>query len=45
LLEAKSNGLVEKVEPLVNRLEEKGLWISENIKQRILKIADETPHN
>jgi len=41
LLEAKSEGLTERVEPLVVRLAEAGLWISEDIRHRVLAIAGE----
>jgi len=41
LLEAKSRGLVEKVEPFVAKLNDSGMWISSDLNQRILKLADE----
>jgi len=41
LLEAKSRGLTEKVEPLVKRLADTGMWISDDICQRILALAGE----
>ncbi len=41
LLEAKSRGLAERIEPLVNRLAETGMWISDDVRERILAIADE----
>jgi len=41
LLEAKSRGLAEKVEPLVNRLADTGMWISDDIRHRILALAGE----
>ena len=41
LLEAKSNGLVDKVELFVSRLNDSGMWVSEEIKQRILSLAGE----
>ncbi|OIN88422.1 MAG: DUF3368 domain-containing protein [Anaerolineae bacterium CG03_land_8_20_14_0_80_58_20] len=41
LLEAKSQGLVEKVGPLVARLSDAGMWISADVKRRILKLASE----
>ena len=41
LLEAKTQGLTESVEPLVNRLRDSGMWISDNILQRVLALADE----
>ncbi len=41
LLEAKSQALTDKVEPLVNRLAETGMWMSDDIRQRILVLAGE----
>lgn len=41
LLEAKSCGLTEKVAPLVKRLADTGMWISDDIRQRILALAGE----
>jgi len=41
LLEAKSQGLTENIEPLVNRLQDAGLWISDEIRQRVLALAGE----
>lgn len=41
LLEAKSRGLTESIEPLINRLEEAGMWISDSIRQRVLALAGE----
>lgn len=41
LLEAKSRGLTEKIEPLVKRLADTGMWISDDIRQRILALAGE----
>ncbi len=41
LLEAKSRGLVEKVEPFVAKLNNSGMWISTDLKHRILKLAGE----
>ncbi len=41
LLEAKSQGLIEAVAPLVDRLRETGMWVSEEIKSRILALAGE----
>ena len=42
LLEAKKETLINEIEPFVVRLKEKGLWISEEIFQRILKLANES---
>ena len=41
LLEAKSNGLTDHIEPLVDQLARAGLWFSEEIRRRILALADE----
>ena len=41
LLEAKSQGLIDKVEPYVTKLSESGMWVSAEVKQRILKLAGE----
>jgi len=41
LLEAKSQGLIESIEPLVSRLEDTGMWISDDIRQRVLALAGE----
>lgn len=42
LLEAKSNGIIETVEPYVSKLSDSGMWISAEIKERILKLAGES---
>jgi len=41
LLEAKSAGLTAEIAPLIPRVQQAGLWMSEEIKQRILAIAGE----
>jgi hypothetical protein len=41
LLEAKSNKLVGKVEPYIDQLGETGMWISDEVRQRILVLANE----
>jgi hypothetical protein len=41
LLEAKAQGLTDKVEPLINRLSDTGMWLSAEIRQRILTLAGE----
>jgi predicted nucleic acid-binding protein len=41
LLEAKARGLTPRIEPLVNRLSDSGLWLSDGIRQRILILAGE----
>ena len=40
-LEAKSRGLTERVEPWINKLEDAGMWISPEVRHRILSIASE----
>lgn len=42
LLEAKSNGLIDKVEPYTTTLSDSGMWISAEIGQRILKLTGES---
>ena len=42
LLEAKSQGLIEKIEPYVTNLNEAGMWVSAEVKQRILILAGES---
>ena len=42
LLEAKSQGLIEKIEPFVASLSEAGMWVSTEVKQRILLLAGES---
>jgi predicted nucleic acid-binding protein len=41
LLEAKSQGLTESITPLVDRLRDSGMWLSEDIRNRILNLAGE----
>jgi hypothetical protein len=41
ILEAKSRGLTESVKPVVKRLAEAGMWISDDIQRRILALAGE----
>lgn len=41
LLEAKSHGLVETIEPFVTRLNDSGMWLSADLRRRILKLAGE----
>jgi predicted nucleic acid-binding protein len=42
LLEAKSNGIIEQVESYVSQLSDSGMWISGEIRERILKLAGES---
>jgi len=41
MLEAKSEGLTKRIEPLVDCLAGAGLWISEDVRHRVLAIAGE----
>ncbi len=41
LLEAKSQGLTDSIEPLVDQLGKSGMWISHGIRQRVLALASE----
>jgi len=41
LLEAKDRGLTPSVGPLVDRLQAAGMWVSADIRQRVLTLADE----
>ena len=43
LLEAKSQGLTEAIRPWVDRLGHAGMWLSEDIRQRVLALANEVP--
>jgi hypothetical protein len=42
MLEAKSRGLAQEIEPFVSRLGDAGMWISDDIRQRILILANES---
>ncbi len=41
ILEIKAQGFISKVEPYVNRLTDAGMWVSDNVKHRILVLAGE----
>jgi len=41
LLEAKGQRLTTTIEPLIRRLKDAGMWISEDIERRILTLAKE----
>ena len=41
LIKAKSEGLIEKLKPLLNELTDKEVWISEKLKSEILKKVGE----
>ena len=40
--EAKSQGLIDKIAPYVTHLSEAGMWVSIEIRQRILDLAGES---
>jgi predicted nucleic acid-binding protein len=42
LLQAKSYGLVNEIEPYVTKLSEAGMWVSSEVRQRILHLAGES---
>jgi len=41
LLEAKAAGIIQSVEPSVDRLAESGMWMSDDIRRRILRLTEE----
>jgi predicted nucleic acid-binding protein len=41
LIEAKTGGLTTSIRPLVDQLQDAGLWMSEEIKRRVLRLAGE----
>lgn len=43
LLEAKVQGITQSIEPFVTRLGAAGMWISEDVRRRILVLAGELP--
>ena len=45
LIEAKSQGLVERIAPHVDSLERAGMWMSDSIRARVLALADEEDTN
>lgn len=40
-LEAKKQGLTESISPYLDVLRESGMWISEEVRQRVLALAEE----
>jgi len=42
ILQAKDGGLIDKIAPVVDQLTDSGLWVSGEIRQRILALADES---
>jgi len=45
LIEAKSQGLVERIAPHVDLLESTGMWMSDGIRRRVLALAGEEETN
>lgn len=41
LLEAKSLGLTARIEPLFDHLEDAGMWLSDDLRRRLLTLAGE----
>jgi predicted nucleic acid-binding protein len=41
LLDAKSRRLIERIEPWIDKLQDAGMWISDEIRLRILRLAGE----
>ena len=41
LLEAKAQGLTKVIEPFISRLQDSGMWLSDDIRQRVLILAGE----
>lgn len=41
LLEAKAQGFTDRIEPFVDHLNNSGMWLSDEIRQRILALAGE----
>jgi predicted nucleic acid-binding protein len=41
ILEAKSQGFTDKVEPTITILQQNGMWISTKVRHRILRLAGE----
>lgn len=41
LLDAKARGFIERIEPWVDQLSGAGMWISGEVRQRILRLAGE----
>jgi predicted nucleic acid-binding protein len=41
LLEAKSRGLTQRIEPIVHQLQAAGMWVSADIRRRVLTLAGE----
>jgi predicted nucleic acid-binding protein len=42
LLEAKAQGLTSSIAPLLPKLQSAGMWMSNDIRHRVLKLAGES---
>lgn len=42
LLKAKNDGLIETIKPLLNELKNKGIWLSEQLIEKVLVLANES---
>lgn len=45
LLEAKTKGLTDSVAPYLDQLAAAGMWMSQEIRERVLSLAGESPQN
>jgi len=45
LIEAKTRGLTASISPLLDSLETAGMWLSRDIRERVLTLADERPEH
>lgn len=41
LIRAKNNGLIDTLKPLIYELRDKGIWLSEKLINKVLKMVDE----
>ncbi len=41
LLEGKAQGLTDSIQQLVGQLETSGMWLSQTVKERVLRLAGE----
>ena len=41
LLKAKKQGMIKSIKPLLKELKEKGIWLNDNLVERVIKLADE----
>jgi predicted nucleic acid-binding protein len=41
LLESKARGLVESIGPLISQLQDSGMWVSDEVRPRVLALAGE----